>query len=276
MQDRFVSHSARWYKGREMNPGQELEEYVQSTYRFLLNMKDEGVTVERNIYLTGKSTAKHQIDVFYQFENAGITHRVAIECKDHSRAIDKGRVQEFANKIQDIGGISGIMISQSGYQSGAELVASHFDILLKTTKDLPPTPHLMAERLQSVALPDEDYKGEPFWAIMEHRDGKVTGSYFGNQNNGRMFIPLFLSKYHAQMNFAENILEKDRWCVRGLPRYAFKAFLVLLELFEKRGIEPMILFRPPGDISEVGYAGFVTSRDLLVKEYYCEDLPRVL
>jgi hypothetical protein len=259
-----------------MNPGQELEEYIQSTYRFLLNMKDEGVDVERNVYLAGKSGAKHQIDVFYQFKNAGITHRVAIECKDHTRPVDKDRVQSFALKIQDIGGIAGIMISQSGFQAGAELVAKHFDIILKTTNDLPPTPHLMAERLASVALPNESYKGEPFWAIMEHQNGRVTGSYFGSNNQGRTVIPLFFSKYHAEMNFHENVLDKNRWCVRGLPRYAFRAFLVLLELFEKRGIEPMILFRPPGDKSEIGYAGFVTNRDLLVKEYYCEELPRAL
>lgn len=258
-----------------MNPGQELEEYVQSTYRFLLNMKDEGVTVERDIYLTGKSTAKHQIDVFYQFESAGITHRVAIECKDHTRPVDKGRVQEFANKIQDIGGIAGVMISQSGFQSGAKLVAAHNDIILKTTKDLPPTPQLMAERLTTVVLPDENYNGEPFWVIMEHQNGRVTGSYYATETDGRMFIPLFLSKYHAQLNFDELEVSADRWCVRGLPRYAFRAFLIMLELFEKRGVEPMILFRPPGDMSEIGYAGFVTNRELLIKEYYCEELPSI-
>jgi hypothetical protein len=259
-----------------MNSGQELEEYVQSTYRYLLNMKDEGVDVERNIFLRGKSGATHQIDVFYQFKNAGITHRVAIECRDHSRAVDKDRVQSFALKVQDIGGISGIMVSQSGYQSGAELVAKQYDIILKTTKDLPLTPQLMAERLRSVALPNEKYIGEPFWTIMEHQNGKVTGSYYGTANQGRTFIPLFFSKHHAQMNFNENILDKDRWCVRGLPRYAFRGFLTLLELFEKRGIEPMILFRPPGDKSKIGYAGFATNRDLLIKEYYCEELPRAL
>jgi len=259
-----------------MSPGQELEEYVRSVYLFLLNMKDEGVTVERNIYLVGKSGAKHQIDVFYQFKHAEYVHRVAIECKDHSRPIDKGRVQEFVAKINDIGGLSGIMISQSGFQTGAELIARHNDIVLKTTNELPPTPYLMAERLQTVALPSEEYKGEPFWAIMEHRDGKVTGSYFATNNDGRLFIPLFLSKFHAELNFKENILDENKWCVRGLPRYAFKAFLYLLELFEMRGVEPMILFRPPGDTSDTGYCGFVTNRDLLVKEYLCEELPRVL
>lgn len=256
--------------------GRELEEYVQSTYRFLLSMKDEGVTVERNIYLSGKSGAKHQIDVFYEFKTAGITHRVAIECKDHSRPVEKGKVQEFAYKLQDIGGISGVMVSQAGYQSGAELIAKQADILLKTTDELPPTPWLMAERLESVALPTENYRGEPFWVIMEHSEGKVNGSYYGNEDNGRKFIPLFFSKYHAQLNFDEGGLDESCWCVRGLPRHAFRAFLLLLELFERQKVEPMICFRPPGDTSEIGWAGLVTTRDLLVKEYYCEDLPRVL
>lgn len=260
----------------KMNPGRELEEYIQRIYRFLLNMKDEGVTVERNVYLSGKSTAKHQIDVFYQFKNAGVIHRVAIECKDHSRPIDKGRVQEFATKLQDIGGISGIMISPLGFQSGAELIANHFDIILKTTKDLPTIPHLMGTRLETVALPEEGYVGEPFWVIMEHRNGKVTGSYFCTEENGQKLIPLFFSKFHAQLNFEANILEKNQWCVRGLPRYAFRAFLSILELCEKQNVKPIILFRPPGDFSEIGYAGFITNRDLLVKEYYCEELPRIL
>lgn len=259
-----------------MNPEQELEEYVRDIYRFYLNLKDEGVSVERNVHLVGRSGARNQIDVFYQFEYAGVTHRVAIECKDHTRRVEKGRVSEFAAKLEDIGGITGIMVSQSGYQSGAELVAKHFDIQLLTTEDLPPLPRLMAMRLQAVALPDEAYKGEPFWAIMEHQDGRLTGSYFGHEKGGRKFLPLFFSRYHAQMYLDENPIARTRWCVRGLPRYAFRTFLILLELLEKQGVKPIILFRPPGDISKPGYAGFVTERDLLVKEYYYEELPRVI
>ena len=38
----------------------------------------------------------------------------------------------------------------------------------------------------------------------------------------------------------------------------------------------MIMFRPPGDISELGYAGFVTDRDLLAKEYYYDEVPKVV
>lgn len=259
-----------------MNSGKELEEYVQRVYTFLLNMRDEGVAVERDIHLTGKSGAKHQVDVFYEFKRAGVSHRVIIECKDHSRPIDKDRVQSFIIKIQEIGGVSGIMVSQSGYQKGAKEVAKQYDIILLTTNDLPPMPHLLGERIGNVALPDETYRGEPFWVIMEHQNGKVTGSYFGSENNGRTFIPLFFSKYHAAMNFEDNSLDKGRWCVRGLPKHAFRSFLIFLELFEHRGIEAMICFRPPGDTSKTEYVGLVTNRELLIKEYYGEDLPLVM
>lgn len=259
-----------------MLPGQELEEYVKHIYTMLLNMKDEGIEVQRNAKIPGKSGAVHQIDVYYEFKRAGLTHKVAIECKDHGRPIEKGRVSEFALKVIDLYDTKGVMISSRGYQDGAEKVSRQYDVDLKTTADLPSLPHVFGERLKSVALPDENYLGEPFWVIMELRNGEVTGSFFGTKENGRNFIPLFFSKYHAEMLFGESHLSASQWCVRGLPHYALRAFILMLELFQRRGIEPMLMFRPPGDMSEVGYAGFVTNAELLKREYYCGTIPLVL
>lgn len=256
-----------------MQPGQELEEYVQQTYRMLLNMKDEGVEVQRNAKIMGKSGAIHQIDVYYEFKRAGLTHKIAIECKDHARPIDKGRVAEFALKVMDLYDTKGVMVSARGYQDGAELVAQQYNLDLKKTSDLPVFPHLFGERLKSVALPDDSYIGEPFWVIMELRENEVTGSFYGTSENGRNFIPLFFSKYHADMLFREKRLSEKEWCVRGLPHYALRAFILMLELFQRRGIEPMLMFRPPGDVSEFGYAGFVTDAELLKREYYCGKIP---
>src|ERR1700730_14444752 len=117
--------------------GRELEEYVRQIYTMLLNMKDEGVEVRRNARIAGKSGAVHELDVYYEFKRAGLTHKVAIECKDHVRAIDKGRVSEFALKIIDLHDTKGVMISVRGYQEGAETVARHYNIDLKTTDELP-------------------------------------------------------------------------------------------------------------------------------------------
>lgn len=41
--------------------------------------------------------------VFYQFERAGITHKVAIECKDHGRPIENGEVAKFFGKMCNAG-----------------------------------------------------------------------------------------------------------------------------------------------------------------------------
>jgi hypothetical protein len=257
-----------------VNSGRDLEEYVRQIYLMLLNMKDEGVEVQRNARISGKSGAVHEVDVYYEFKRAGLTHKVAIECKHHVRAIDKGGVSEFALKIIDLHDTKGVMISARGYQDGAVRVAQHYDIDLKTTDELPSLPHLFGSRLASVALPGEDYLGEPFWVIMELRNGRVTGSFYGTEQNGRQFIPLFFSRYHAEILYRQCNLSTEQWCVRGLPRYALRAFILLLGLFQRRGIEPMILFLPPGATDDE-FAGLVTNAELLKREYYCGEIPTV-
>lgn len=221
-----------------MNLGDDLEAYVKQVYGFLLNLRDEGIVVEKNKKLEGRSGTLWQFDVFYQFEKAGVSHRVAIECKDHGRPIDQGKIAEFGFKLQDVSGLSGIMVSSRGFQSGAETVAESYKIKLQTTSELPPIPRLIGQRLAAVALPDESYRGEPFWVIMEHREGRVTGSLYATTEGERKFLPLFLSRYHAELAFKAKQVEASRWCIRGLPRYALRATILMLSFFERQGIEP--------------------------------------
>ena len=49
----------------------------------------------------------------------------------------------------------------------------------------------------------------------------------------------------------------------------------MIALFERSGVEPLIVFRPPGDLSEVGYVGLVTTSKLLAQEYYCASVPSI-
>ena len=50
----------------------------------------------------------------------------------------------------------------------------------------------------------------------------------------------------------------------------------MLDLFKLQNVEPMIIFRAPGDTSSKrGFAGFVIDRDLLAKEYYYDEVPKV-
>lgn len=148
-----------------MNQGKLLEEAVQYVYSTRLNLKDEGIVVGRRVHMSGKSGASHEIDVFYEFEKAGIRHRVAIECKDWERAASKGELQEFESKIRDVGNLVGVMVSRNGYQEGAKLLAEHRDIITLTADELPSLGSLLAARIEAVALPNENYVGEPFWVI---------------------------------------------------------------------------------------------------------------
>ena len=57
-----------------MNSGKEFENYVKSIYLILLNLKDEGIVVSggASTFLKGLSGENYQIDVYYEFERAGV------------------------------------------------------------------------------------------------------------------------------------------------------------------------------------------------------------
>ena len=186
-----------------MKSGSSLEKDVQRVYSFLLNMRDENVVVANRVFMTGKPGAQHEIDVYYEFLRAGIRHHVAIECKDWATSVSKGQIQEFEPKLRDIGNITGVVVSRNGYQSGADTFAKHCDILPLLFEDLPSFNTLIAGRLKAVALPDEDCIGEPFWIIMEIRDGKVTGSHYGTKDpvSDKELISLTFSRSHADAEF---------------------------------------------------------------------------
>jgi hypothetical protein len=257
-----------------MNDGKSLESYVQYVYNTLLNLRDEGVLVTMRPRLRGKSGAMHEVDVYYEFERAGVRHRVAIECKDHARPVSKGDVSEFYGKVNDIGGISAIVVSRNGYQEGAVDFAKMWNIELMTVEGLPSMGKLLGKRLEAAALPDEKGVGEPFWTIMEMRDGQNTGSYFCNVDGGRKTVPLFLSKTHALMATQQAQLDPAKWAVRGLPRHVLRSFILMMQLMERSGTEVVICLREPGNPA-APFVSVMITREELANEYYGEPIPRI-
>jgi hypothetical protein len=260
-----------------MNSGIELEKHVQQVYSALLNMKDEGIIVGQDVQIVDKFGRSHQVDVYYQFEKAGITHKVAIECKDHGRPVDNGQVAKFFGKLMNAGNIQKVMISRLGYQKLAKEIAEDNDVLLLSVDDLPKLNELLAARLKTVALPDETTIGEPFWTIMEKRDGSVSGSFFAypHPTTKRPEMLLFYSKEHAQRAFREAQLDSDRWCVRGMPQYVFRAFLIQLEWAEMKGYGAAVLFAPPGAFKDKPFITLPASRKDLIAEYYKGEIPSI-
>lgn len=112
--------------------GTEYEEYVQKIFELLHKMDGvENLKIQHNVILQGRSGAKHQIDVFWKFCLAGITYQVVIECKRWSGPVPQQVVAGFQSVLTDLdAGTQGILVSASGFTSGADRMAKAAGIRL--------------------------------------------------------------------------------------------------------------------------------------------------
>lgn len=112
------------------NINTEYELLTKDIYEVLL--KKEGVTIEvlHNVEIQGKAF-KHQIDVYWEYEMAGIKHKVAIECKNYNSNVSVAKVRDFFGVLSDIGNTNGIMVSKVGFQKGAKEFAEFYGINLR-------------------------------------------------------------------------------------------------------------------------------------------------
>jgi len=222
-----------------LKKGKLLEEYVQFVYSNLLKlMNDTDTVVSTNVSIKGL-LAVHEFDVYYEFYHLNTRHRVAIECKDWAAPVDIGKVRDFAAKLDDVNNIVGVMVAKSGYQKGAKEFAQGKGILLLENKDLPSIEEIVAGVIKKGFLPDKNVIGDPFWTLMEIKDGKITGTYYSFSNNKRQSIALFFSK-----RIAEHLLKRmdaNDFEVRGVSRYQLKSIIGLMEV---KGIDASICHIP--------------------------------
>jgi len=244
----------------------DLESYTQYVYSTLLNPRDNGVEVSRNVVLKGLK-GEYQIDVFYQFEHAGFIHRVAIECKYHNRPLDRDTIMPFCNKITDIGNIIGVIVSKSGYQSGAKEYAEKHGITLLITEDLPKFNILVADYLINSILPSKDWIGEPFWILMEREEDNVSGSYykFTQKHNGRDVIPLFFSKREA-IDFLNESEQSLHFAIRGVPQHYLKRLIAITER-----LKPLFFLMLPA-LNEEQAKGLLIEPTELMKRYLLSEI----
>ena len=115
-----------------MNPNTEYEKFAQEIYQGLLNEESiKAIQVQHNVKLRGKSGQLHQVDVYWEYELAGVNHKVAIECKNYNKPVSVGKVRNFYGVLSDLNNVNGIMVTKVGYQKGAKEFAAHYGINLK-------------------------------------------------------------------------------------------------------------------------------------------------
>ncbi|MGF1939063.1 MAG: restriction endonuclease [Nostoc sp. ChiQUE02] len=114
----------------------EYELFVQDIQQILLKAQAlETIRVDHNIKLKGVSGQEHQIDVYWEYRIAGVTHRVALECKLHKTKVDLGVVRDFWGVLDDIPGLRGVIISPVDFTSGAKTYATSKGIGLKVFRE---------------------------------------------------------------------------------------------------------------------------------------------
>jgi hypothetical protein len=119
-----------------MNDNTEYEKFTQEIYQSLIDAQGiNSIKVEHDIKIEGRSGQRHQIDVYWEYQIAGITHKVAIECKNYNKVVSVGKVRDFYGVLADIGNINGIMVSKKGYQRGSKEYAKHYGINLKELRE---------------------------------------------------------------------------------------------------------------------------------------------
>lgn len=72
----------------------------------------------------------YQIDIYAEFVALSVRFKVIAECKRYTRPIEREKIALLSDKIRSLGGHKGILISTSGFQSGASQYAEKHGIAL--------------------------------------------------------------------------------------------------------------------------------------------------
>ncbi|NGO73837.1 restriction endonuclease [Streptomyces boncukensis] len=252
------------------NSGESFESYIQFVYQTLLNNKGENISVARRATVMDNHGNTYNIDVFYEFDVAGVHHRVAIECKDTRRPVERDEAIAFAGKIRDLPSTIGIFISKSGFQRAAKKYLEDHGIVHYSGGDLPHLGQVVASVVSSIALPSQSATGQPFWTLLGNNNGDPDGTWrmiplqseSGEQVGA---FPLFFSKPQAEAFRAQYAPEA---CVRGVEQGMLR-FLALCANSENR---PFVVFHPVPTDDGVRLAPEAwTPRDL-ASEFSTEDI----
>lgn len=97
----------------------EFEKYcmnILKSYADKENLKEFSIVHDKKI---STSDGDYQIDIYCEFVAIGVKFKVLAECKKYKYPIEREKVAVLADKLHSIGAQKGILISTSGFQSGA-------------------------------------------------------------------------------------------------------------------------------------------------------------
>lgn len=108
------------------------ERLVHELYQALVNQDSvKNIQVLHDVKLVGKAKTPVQIDVYWEFEIAGVKYRTIIECKHFKSKVKGSVVRALKATIDDLGpGTTGIIATTVGFQPQAIAFAKEYGIRL--------------------------------------------------------------------------------------------------------------------------------------------------
>ena len=119
------------------NTGLEYEVLVQSIFQEIHNQDSaRNIIVERDVKFKGKSGTSHQVDVFWEFEIAGVRYLTIVQCKDWNSTVKQEQIFSLKTVLEDLPKQPrGIIVTKKGFQKGAKEFAKHHGIELFELKE---------------------------------------------------------------------------------------------------------------------------------------------
>lgn len=129
------------------NTGRQYEQLIRDIYQGILLLHGDefkNIAVECNKQLDSMTSRnadgtalQREIDVYWEYELAGIQFKVCVQAKDLTRKVNLGMVDTFKAVLLDISGQPrGVMVTRKGYQKGAETHARSYGIEIVQLSEL--------------------------------------------------------------------------------------------------------------------------------------------
>jgi hypothetical protein len=97
--------------------------------------RDLGLNAETDVTMEGVR-GQHDIDVAVRGDRPGVEFLWIVECKLWNRRVPKSAVATLSSIVHDVGADRGIILSNSGFQAGAPMMATKNNITLTSLEEL--------------------------------------------------------------------------------------------------------------------------------------------
>jgi restriction system protein len=142
------------------------QDYQEEVAKFFRSL---GLKATTNFTVQGVRTT-HDVDVFVEAHHVGFVVRWIIECKYWKSPVTKLHVLALREIVADVGADRGILLSESGFQSGASEAAALTNVHLNSLVSLRQTANaeIVAMRLRELFDRVETCK-ERYWNIPKEK-----------------------------------------------------------------------------------------------------------